>query len=96
MFVRITHGSGDASRWDEIQRWGNETLVPAFQRVTGFRGYIGGGDRQTGSIIAITYWDTEDQAHGLREAVDPSLLNEIRDKGIQLAAAEVYEITVQV
>lgn len=96
MYVRITHGSSDASRWDEFQRWGNDTLVPAFKRMPGFRGYVGGGDRRTGNIIAVTYWETEDQAQGLRDVVDPGILNQIRELGVQLAAAEIYEVTVQV
>jgi hypothetical protein len=96
MFVRITSGTGDASRDEEVRRWGNETLVPALQKMSGFRGYVGGFDRQSGRITAISYWDTEEQARGMRDAVDPNVLKQIAELGIQLGAAETYEVTVQV
>ncbi len=96
MFVRITPGRSDASRLDEVQRWGDNTLVPALQQMPGFRGYVGGADRQTGRITAISYWDTEEQANRMREVLDQSILRQIAELGVQLDPAEVYEVMFQV
>jgi hypothetical protein len=96
MYIRVTAGSADVSRADEVTQWGNDVLMPAIQRLPGFRNYFGGVDRQSGAIVGITLWETEEQARGLRDALDQSVLQQLGELGVRLGDSQVYEVTLQV
>ena len=61
MFIRVTRGRIDPSRYDEMSQ-----LVPdvaaSVGRQPGFHSYLQGGDRASGKIIAISTWDTAEHA----------------------------------
>lgn len=94
MHVRVTPVSFDASREQEINRWSNESFVPTLSRIAGFRGFYGALDRDAGRMVAITLWDTREQAENLRDNLSPKVLKEIRDLGSELKESQVYEVTV--
>ena len=91
MYARITHYSVDPSRFEEVRRFTEEQLIPAFRRLPGFRHYFGTGDRATGRGYAVTLWDTADQAQALRSALG-ELVAQIQALGLQLDAPEVQEV----
>ncbi len=91
MFVRVTHGRYDVANEAEIQRMVEERLIPAMKQLPGFQSYLGGVDRSTGKLFAISAWETVEQS----QAVDVHALRAPFGSLIQFEPAEVYEITVQ-
>jgi hypothetical protein len=93
MFIRVTTGRADPGRKEEITKWGNERLVPALRKLPGFKGYHGGADPQSGRVVAVTLWETREQAEGLPEAAG-DLLAELSGMGVSMDAHQVFEETV--
>jgi hypothetical protein len=93
MHIRVTTDQTDASRADEITRWGNDRLISVLRNLPGFKGCQGGADRQMGGIVAVTLWDTREQAERLREAVG-DVFTELGGMGVKLDAPKIFEETV--
>jgi hypothetical protein len=90
MYVRVTRGRFDVARTDEIQRLSEKQLVPALKQRAGFRGYQGGLNPATGTLVAISNWDTREQAQDVGTVRAP-----FEALGIHFEAPEVFEVTVQ-
>jgi hypothetical protein len=91
MYVRVTRGHYDPSRYGEVKQAVDEQLVPAIKQLPGFRGYTGGVHHGAGTLVAISVWDKEEQAsliagqRGTFEAL-----------GVRFEPAEVFEVIAQV
>ena len=90
MYVRVTRARFDSSKADEIQRLAQEQLIPAVRQRPGFRSYQGGLNREAGTLVAISMWDTREQAEGLTSVRAP-----FEALGVQFDASEVFEITIE-
>jgi hypothetical protein len=92
MYVRITRGRFNLSTEADIQRIVEEQVIPALQKLPGFQRYIGGLNRSTGMLTAVSLWDTEEQASFSREAVI-SAIPALMALGVTFEPAETYEVT---
>ena len=92
MYVRITRGRFNPSTEADIQRIVEEQVIPAIQKLPGFQRYLGGVNRSTGMITAVSLWDTEDQASFSRDAVI-SAVPALMALGVTFEPAETYEVT---
>ena len=95
MYVRITPFGFDPPREQEVVRFTNDQLIPAFRRAPGFRRYYGATDRATGRGYALTLWDTREQAEALRTVVGGPIMQGIQALGVQLEAAQVFEVIAE-
>ena len=95
VYVRVTPGSADLSRAAEAERFFRETLIPTLEQMPGFRGYIGGVDRTNARITAISMWDTERQARQMRADLDPAVLRQMGNLGMELGVSHVYEVIIE-
>jgi hypothetical protein len=93
MFIRVTTGTFDPSREAEVQRWGEEEFIPALRRLPGFRGYYGGVDREGGRIVAISRWETREQADALRERAG-EVIGTLSTLGVQIEPGQVFTETL--
>ena len=62
MYIRVSNGSFDPSRYDELVSL-TEDIAARLTSLPGFVSYYGGSDRQTGALVAITVWETEETAN---------------------------------
>ena len=86
MIVRISKGSFDARRADEVEerlRESETRLRPALQKLRGMRWYWVGIDRDQGYITNTSLWDT------LEDAQQMSTLREMLDLRAVFEALEV-------
>lgn len=93
MIIRVTTGTFDPAREADVQRWGEERLVPAMRALPGFRGYHGGFDTGTGRLVGVSFWGRREQAEALREHLD-DVLGELAGLGGQLAPGQTFEETL--
>ena len=94
MYVRITRGRFNPSNEADIQRIVEEQVIPALQKLLGFQRYIGGLNRRTGMITAVSLWDSEEQASFSRDAMI-SAVPALTALGVTFEPAETYEVTAQ-
>lgn len=73
MFARVSEFEVRPERLDEMDHEGTEHVLPALRMQEGFGGGFVLVDRQSGKLIAVTFWEneqamdiTEEAAHWLR------------------------------
>lgn len=95
MYIRITTGHFDSGKERDVRSLIESTVLDAARQLTGFKSYNGGIDRQAGTFVAITTWETEQQARGFRDKLSSDIMKQIQDLGVRLDEAQVYESVVQ-
>jgi hypothetical protein len=90
MYIRVTRGRFSSANTDEAVRMARDQLVPVLKQRPGFRNYYAGLNHEAGTLIAISTWDTRDQAREAQTARGP-----FEALGIRFEAAEIFEVTVE-
>ena len=88
MYVRVTRGRFDPARTDDIERLVAEQLIPALKQRTGFQGYQSGLNSEAGTLVAISNWETREQAQDIGTVRAP-----FEALGIRFEPPEIFEIT---
>jgi heme-degrading monooxygenase HmoA len=68
MFARVSTFEGDPEQVDELTRYAEEQVVPALRELDGFNGVLGLADRQSGKVLAVTLWESEQAMRASEEA----------------------------
>ena len=69
MYARLTRFEGAPQRIDDATRQTEDVWLPQLREIDGFRGATTLADRSTGTIVAITYWQSEDAMRASEEKV---------------------------
>ena len=91
MIARVSTFRGPAEHLEEGFAIYRERIAPWLRDATGFRGWLGLIDRESGKAIAISFWATREDAEspsagaGLRDEVATTV-------GTPLESAEFYEV----
>ena len=70
MFVRMSILEGSPDQVDEGLRHVREQVLPFMQQQDGFKGFIVLSDRQTGKVIGVSLWESEQAMRTSEEAGD--------------------------
>jgi hypothetical protein len=62
MFARLSTGQMKSEKLDELIRIYKESIIPAAKSQNGICGAYLLANRETGKVIAIAFWDKEDDA----------------------------------
>ncbi len=98
MYARVTPNRGsDPSQREEVLRLVDENIVPALQQMPGFKGYLALYDENSGTGLAITLWETRDQADSLgASSAMRSVLERFEALGMTFETPKIYEVVKQV
>ncbi len=66
MFARVSEFEARPEQIDEMEREGVEHVLPALRMQDGFNGGLVLADRQSGRVLAVALWESE-QAMGITE-----------------------------
>ena len=91
MYLRITRSRFDPAKYDETVRLGEE-FAAAIRRLPGFQSYHSGMDRNAGTSIGVSIWDTEDDARFSRDALG-DIIPRMLAQGLQIDPPEFYAVT---
>jgi heme-degrading monooxygenase HmoA len=96
MHARLTRFDGAPDRIDDAVRQTEDVWLPKLREIDGFRGVTSLADRSTGTIVAITFWESEDAMR----ASDEKITNVRKDVAEAVAVRsqptlEHYEVIVQ-
>ena len=94
MYVRITPIRFDLSREDSATQVSKDVVLPLLQGLPGFQRYHGGLDPAQGTGVAISYWETREQAQAVSEAVR-TIGPQLQAAGIEPGSPVLYEIMVE-
>jgi heme-degrading monooxygenase HmoA len=96
MHARMNRVEGAREEIDASVRRFEETLLPLLRGLDGYRGCLGLADRDTGTQIVISYWESEDAMRASEEAVSQPRKDAVAAAGARTEAiVERYEVTVR-
>jgi heme-degrading monooxygenase HmoA len=69
MYARVTTIEGAPDKMDDAARHVREQTLPQLQQMDGFKGFVSLGDRQSGKVLGVAFWESEDALRATEEAV---------------------------
>ena len=94
MHARVSTIQGAPGKVDDVARQAQEQTLPQLQKLEGFKGFVVLGDRQSGKMLGVSFWESEEALHASDETASSvrSAAAETAD-GI-VAGVEEYEVFV--
>jgi heme-degrading monooxygenase HmoA len=89
MFARASTLEGPPDQVDEGLRYVREQVLPMMQQQDGFKGFIALGDRQSGKVLGISFWESEQASE---EAGNRARSESAEAVGATVADVERYEV----
>jgi heme-degrading monooxygenase HmoA len=83
---------GSPDELDEGLRDIKEHVLPLLQQQDGFEGFIALGDRQSGELVGITFWESEQAMQASEEVGDRMRGDTAEDTGDTIAGVQRYEV----
>ena len=94
MFARMTTLEGPPDQVDEGLRHVREQVLPFMQQQDGFKGFIALGDRQSGKLLGVSLWESEQAMQASEEVGDRTRSDSAQAVGGTVAGVERYEVTL--
>jgi heme-degrading monooxygenase HmoA len=90
--ARMSTLEGSTDEMDEGLRDVRERVLPQLKRQDGFEGFIALGNRQSGELIGITFWESEQAMRASEGVGDRARSETAEDTGDTIADVERYEV----
>ncbi len=68
MFARVSTFEGPPERVDELVHTAVEKILPQLKRFSGFNGILTLADRQSGKVLTVLLWESEEAMRASEEA----------------------------
>lgn len=94
MFARMSTLEGPPDQIDEGLRHVREQVLPQMQQQEGFKGFIALGDRQSGKVIGMSLWESEQALRASEELGDRTRGESAEAVGATVAGVERYEVGI--
>jgi heme-degrading monooxygenase HmoA len=94
MHARVTTIQGAPDKMDDAERHIQEQTLPQLQKMEGFQGFVSLGDRQSGKVIGVAFWESEEALRATDEAVSSVRSGAAEAAGGIVASVEEYEVFV--
>jgi heme-degrading monooxygenase HmoA len=92
MHARMSTLEGATDEMDEALRDVIEHVVPLLKQQDGFKGFIALGNRQSGELIGVSLWESEQAMQASEEVGDRTRSETAEDTGEAIADVERYEV----
>lgn len=92
MHARMSTLEGSPDELDEGLRDIKEQVLPLLRQQDGFEGFIALGDRQSGELIGITFWASEQAMQASEEVGERTRVDTAEDTGDTIAGVQRYEV----
>ena len=95
MFAQVNSVQTATDKLTGLVNWAEERL-PAFRDTPGFKGLYVLADQQSGKVVTISLWDSEDDLRRNNEARGAQARREAStDLGIAATPVDIYEVVLQ-
>ena len=94
MYARVTTLEGTPDKMDDATRHVREQTLPQLQQMDGFKGFVALGDRQSGKLLGVAFWESEETLQATEEAVSGVRSGVAEAAGGTVAGVEHYEVVV--
>jgi heme-degrading monooxygenase HmoA len=94
MHVRVTTIQGAPDKMDDAERHIQEQTLPQLQNMEGFQGFVALGDRQSGKVLGVAFWESEEALRATEGAVSSVRSGAAEAADGIVASVEEYEVLV--
>ena len=101
MYARVTTIEGSPDRIDDAKRHLQEQVLPNLRQMDGFEGFVALGDRNSGKVLGVAFWESEEALRTTAEAdsggsgdADDARSRAADAAGGTVASVEQYEVFV--
>jgi heme-degrading monooxygenase HmoA len=94
MYARVTTIQGAPGKMDDAERHTQEQTLPQLQKMEGFEGFVALGDRQSGKMIGVSFWESEEALRATDEAASSVRSGAAEAADGVVASVEEYEVFV--
>jgi len=94
MHARLTTIEGAPDKMDEATRHVQEQILPQLQQMDGFKGFVALGDRNTGKLLGVAFWEDEEALRATEQEVSGVRSGAADAVDGTVASVEQYEVVV--
>ncbi len=94
MYARVTTLEASPDRMDDATRFVQEQVLPQLKQQDGFKGLIALSDRQSGKVLGIALWESEEALRATEETAARIRGGAAEATGAAAAGAENYEVAL--
>ena len=94
MYARVNTIEGSPERIDDATRHIQEQTLPQLRQMDGFEGFVALGDRNSGKLLGVAFWESEEALRATEEAVSGVRSGAAEATGGSVAGVEQYEVHV--
>ena len=94
MYARVTTIEGAPGKIDDAERHMQEQTLPQLQQMEGFKGFLALGDRQSGKVVGVAFWESEEALRATEQAVSNVRSGAAGAADGVVAGVEEYEVLV--
>ncbi len=94
MYVRVNTIEGSPDRMDDLTAHIQEQTLPQLRQMEGFQGFVALGDRQSGKVLGVAFWESEEALQATEEALSGVRSGAAEAAGGTLTSVERYEVFV--
>ena len=92
MYARMSTLEGSPDQIDQGLRHVREQVLPLIQQQEGFEGFIALADRQSGKVIGVSLWESEQAMQASEQVGDRTRSESAEATGGTVAGVERYEV----
>jgi len=94
MYARVSTIEGSPDKVDDVTRQTQEQTLPQLRQMEGFQGFVALGDRQSGKMIGVSFWESEEALRATDEAASSVRSGAAEAADGIVASVEEYEVFV--
>jgi heme-degrading monooxygenase HmoA len=94
MYVRVNTIEGSPDRMDDVTTHIQEQTLPQLRQMEGFEGFVALGDRQSGKLLGVAFWESEEALQATEQALSSVRSGAAEAAGGTLTSVERYEVLV--
>ena len=94
MYARLTTIEGLPDRMDDATRHVQEQTLAQLRQMDGFEGFVGLADRQSGKLLGLAFWESEEALRATEGAVSGVRSGVAEAAGGTVAGVDQYEVVV--
>ena len=94
MYARVTTIQGSPDKMDDATTHIQEQTLPQLQKMEGFKGFVSLGDRQSGKVLGVAFWESEEALRATEGAVSSVRSGAAEAADGIVASVEEYEVLV--
>src|SRR5215208_2724268 len=92
MHARLSTIEGTPDRMDDATRHVQEQTLPQLRQMDGFKGFVALGDRQSGKVLGVAFWESEEALRATEVEVSGVRSGAAEAAGGTVAGVERYEV----